>query len=116
MDFTFRYVSAACPELLESEVKIVCEHLNSDARYSALSAHGVRGEAAKMFPSVAISARYLDGRDKIESAIRHLTAATQDINQMPVLSDDMAMIDLDIKMSITLLKDNLEKIRGIKNV
>ena len=116
MDFTCRYVSAACPELLESEVKIVCEHLNSDARYSALNAHGVRGEAAKMFPSVAMSARYLDGRDKLESAIRHLTAATQDINQIPVLSDDVSMIDLDIKMSITLLKDNLEKIRGIKNV
>jgi len=116
MDFTFRYVSAACPELLESEVKIVCERLNSDARYSALNAHGVRGEAGKMFPSVAMSARYLDGRDKIESAIRHLTAATQDINQIPVLSDDVSMVDLDIKMSITLLKDNLEKIKGVKNV
>ena len=116
MDFTFRYVSAACPELLESEVRIVCEHLNSDARYSALNADGVRREASAMFPSVAMSARYLDGRDKLESAIRHLTAATHDINKRPVLSDDVAMIDLDIKMSLTLLKDNLEKRRGIKNV
>ena len=112
MKFNFKYVSNVCPELTETEVNIVLDHLYSDSRYEALNRHGVRREATKLFPFVLGNARHLDGRDKIESAIKALTFASAELNRIPKMSDDIGRTNLDIKMAIHYLSEELANLKG----
>lgn len=107
MDFDFKYVSAACPELMEVEVKIVLDHLRSDSRYDSATKQTVRDLARGLFPSVMRNARYIDGRDKIESAIKALKFASIELNRVPKMSEDMERTDFDIKVVIHYLEEEL---------
>ena len=114
MNFDFKYVSAACPELTETEVKIVLDHLYSDSRYESATKQTVRDLARTLFPAVWSNARYFDGRDKIESAIKALKFASIELNRIPKMSDDIERTDFDIKMSISYLQDELSTLMGDK--
>ena len=112
MNFDFKYVSAACPELTEIEVKIVLDHLYSDSRYESATKQTVRDLARTLFPAVWSNARYFDGRDKIESAIKALAFASAELNRIPKMSDDIGRTNLDIKMAIHYLSEELANLKG----
>ena len=114
MSFDFKYVSAACPELTEIEVKIVLDHLYSDSRYESATKQTVRDLARGLFPSVLNNARYFDGRDKIDSAIKALKFASIELNRIPRMSDDIGRTDLDIKIAINYLQEELSSLIGDK--
>jgi len=117
MSFTFKYVSASCPELTEAEVKVVIENLQTDSRYNSLNEQGVRDFARSLFPHVLNKARYIDGRDRMDYAIRLLKAASNELNKMPTVPDDVGRTDLDIKMAIYYLEEQLHEIvEGKTNV
>lgn len=114
MSFDFKYVSAACPELTEIEVKIVLDHLYSDSRYESATKQTVRDLARGLFPSVLNNARYFDGRDKIDSAIKALKFASIELNRVPKMSEDMERTDFDIKVVIHYLEEELSTLMGDK--
>jgi len=115
MNFDFIYVSKACPELAETEAKIVLEHLWSDSRYESATKQTVRDLASDLFPSVMRNSRYIDGRDKIESAIKALKFATTELNRIPKMSDSIGQTDLDIKIAIRYLENELSSLKGDKS-
>jgi len=115
MNFDFIYVTKACPELTETEAKIVLEHLWSDSRYESATKQTVRDLASDLFPSVMRNSRYIDGRDKIESAIKALKFASDELNRIPKMSDNVGQTDLDISIAIRFLKNELSSLKGDKS-
>ena len=114
MDFDFKYVSAACPELTESEVRVLLEHLRDDARYSSATVPVIRTIARGLFPSIKMNnpVSYFDGRERIEVAIKYLNYAYGILDTIPqqVLTDGTAMTMIDINAAVHYLGEELDKL------
>ena len=48
--WSFKYVSAACPELTKAEIEVLIEQLYSDSRYESATASSIQELAQQMFP------------------------------------------------------------------
>ena len=109
-DLTTEYVSKICPELLESEVKILIDNLLDLYHPSEIYPQVVRVTAKSLFPYVVTTERvvkYLDGRDRIVNAIEFLKAAHNQLNKIPKLSDNCGMAMLEMNQWIHYLNEEL---------
>ena len=113
MSLTKEYVSKACPELLDSEVKILIDNLldlyNPDEIYPQV----VRATAKSLFPYVITSEHvvaYLDGRDRIVNAIEFLKAAHNQLDKIPRLSDNCGTLMIEINSCVHYLTDELREL------
>lgn len=110
MDLTTKYVSGICPELLESEVKILIDNLLDLYDPKNIYPQLVRATARSLFPGVVTTDRvvaYLDGRDRIVNAVEFLRAAHNHLNKMPRLSDNCATLMIEINSCIYHLNEEL---------
>ena len=48
--WSFKYVSAACPELTKAEIEVLIEQLYSDSRYESATKSSIQELAQQMFP------------------------------------------------------------------
>lgn len=113
MSLTKEYVSKACPELLDSEVKILIDNLLDLYDPSEIYPQVVRVTAKSLFPHVITSEHvvaYLDGRDRIVNAIEFLKAAHNQLDKIPKLSDNCGTLMIEINSSIHYLNDELREL------
>ena len=114
-DLTTEYVSKICPELLESEVKILIDNLLDLYHPNEIYPQVVRVTAKSLFPYVVTTERvvkYLDGRDRIVNSIEFLKAAHNQLDKIPKLSDNCGMAMLEINQWIHYLNDELRELEG----
>ena len=107
--FTFQYVSKITPELTQAEVRVLMNNLLDMHHPDDIYALQVRTTASNLFPSIVTSGKllWMDGRERIKSAIRSLEAASAELERVPQSSDDVAMCDLDIKQTIGYLREEI---------
>lgn len=116
--FNFQYVSKIAPELTQAEVRVLMNNLLDMHHPDDIYALQVRTTANNLFPAVVTSGKllWMDGRERIKSAIRNLEAAGAELDRVPQSSDDVAMCDLDIKQTIGYLKEEILKLEAESNV
>ena len=101
-DFDLEYVAKVCPELCKSECEAVRDHVLDTNRPSEIYPAVVKAAARSLFPYQAAPAdnvRFMDGRDKLQEALRHLGHADVWLSRV-VRNDEVAQIQLDIKCAI----------------
>ena len=115
MDLTREYVSKSCPELLESEVKILIDNLLDLYRPDEINPQVVRATAKSLFPYVITTEHvvaYLDGRDRIVNAIEFLKAAHNQLDKIPKLSDNCGTLMIEINSCVHYLTDELRELEA----
>lgn len=113
MNLTAKYVSGVCPELLESEVKILIDNLLDLYHPKEIYPQVVRATARSLFPGIVTTDKvvaYLDGRDRIVNAVEFLRAAHNHLNKMPRLSDNCARLMVEINSCVYHLNEELREL------
>lgn len=115
MDFDFKYVSSACPELTKGEVQILLEQLRADSRYDSATVPSIRELANAMFEGVLKDQKvvHFDGRERIQTAIKYLNHAYDILDTIPnrVLTDGTGMTMIDINSSIHYLGEEVTRLK-----
>lgn len=110
MNLTAKYVSGVCPELLESEVKILIDNLLDLYHPKEIYPQVVRATARSLFPDIVTTERviaYLDGRDRIVNAVEFIKAAHSQLDKIPKLSDNCATLMIELNSCISYLNQEL---------
>ena len=114
MDFDFKYVSSACPELTDGEVRVLLDELRNDARYDSATVPVVRDLANRIFPGILRDEKvaHIDGREKIQTALKYLNYAYRILDSIPerALTDGTGMVMIDINSSIHYLGEEINKL------
>ena len=114
MDLTRTYFEQICPELLDSEIKILIDNVLDLYKPENVYPHAVRVVAKSLFPDIIKSEKvaYMDGRDRIKNAIANLCSAHAELDKIPQtkLTDATGMTMLDIQSSIHYLQEELNKL------
>jgi hypothetical protein len=116
MDLTKTYFEQICPELLESEIKILVDSVLDLYRPENVYPQAVRVVAKSLFPDIIKDEKvvHIDGRDKMKKAIEHLRIAYAELDNIPQskLTDGTGMTMLDINSSIHYLREELSKLES----
>jgi len=116
MDLTKTYFEQICPELLESEIKILIDSVLDLYKPENVYPKAVRVVAKSLFPDIIKDEKvvHIDGRDKLKKAIEHLRIAHAELDKIPQskLTDGTGMTMLDINSSIHYLREELGKIES----
>jgi hypothetical protein len=116
MNLTKTYFEQICPELLESEIKILIDNVLDLYRPENVYPQAVRVVAKSLFPDIIKDEKvvHIDGRDKMKKAIEHLRIAYAELDNIPQskLTDGTGMTMLDINSSIHYLREELGKIES----
>lgn len=116
MDLTKTYFEQICPELLESEVKIVIDNVLDLYKPADVYPQAVRVVAKSLFPDIIKDEKivYIDGTDKIKKAIEHLRIAYAELDKIPQskLTDGTGMTMIEINSSIHYLKEELSNLES----
>ena len=119
MDFDFKYVSSACPELTDGEVRVLLDELRNDARYDSATVPVVRDLANRLFPGILREEKvvHFDGRERIQTALKYLNYAYRVLDTIPerVLTDGTGMVMIDINSSIHYLGEEIDKLEKKSN-
>lgn len=110
MDLTSEYLSKICPELLESEIKVLKDNLLDLHSPDEIYPQVVRVTAKSLFPYIVTNEQvvsYLDGRDRIVNAIEFLKAAHNQLDKIPRLSDNCGMAMIEMNQWIHYLNEEL---------
>jgi hypothetical protein len=116
MDLTRTYFEQICPELLDSEIKILIDNVLDLYKPENVYPQAVRVVAKGLFPDIIKDEKivHIDGRDKLKKAIEHLRIAYAELDKIPQskLTDGTGMTMLDINSSIHYLREELGKIES----
>lgn len=116
MNLTKTYFEQICPELLESEIKILIDNVLDLYKPENVYPQAVRVVAKSLFPDIIRDEKvvYIDGRDKMKKAIEHLRIAYAELDNIPQskLTDGTGMTMLDINSSIHYLGEELSKLES----
>jgi hypothetical protein len=108
-DFNLEYVKKLVPELMEAECQIVMEELLVDFKPNDVYPDAVREYAKRLFPIVMSSkVTYINGRNHVEQARVFVDSAEKCLNRVQVKSDELAQIQLDMKVVIHYLNEELK--------
>ncbi|BCV04462.1 MAG: hypothetical protein CM15mV86_510 [uncultured marine virus] len=124
--WSFKYVSAACPELTKAEIEVLIEQLYSDSRYESATKSSIQELAQQMFPdtyrwkeekkqifltSHQFRALKTEKRRKtkaIQEAVELLQRADQILAEVVVgASDEVARSQLDLRSNIRFLNKEI---------
>ena len=119
MDLTRTYFEQICPELLDSEIKILIDNVLDLYKPENVYPQAVRVVAKSLFPDIIKSEKivHIDGRDKIKEAIEHLRIAYSKLDSIPQskLTDGCGMTMIDVNSSIHYLQEELAKLEEVRN-
>ena len=122
--WSFKYVSAACPELTKAEIEVLIEQLYADSRYESATASSIQELAQQMFPdtyrwrekkkqifltSHQFRALKTEKRRKtkaIQEALELLQRADQVLADVDA-SDEVARTQLELRSNIRFLNKEI---------
>lgn len=100
MTYSIEQIAKACPQLLESEVRIVFEEMNVNKYSACYTDKDVRRLANQLFPLQHNSNVYrFDGKDQLELATKYLDLAIETMSRLPeeMVTDNVGQTILELK-------------------
>lgn len=120
MDLTRTYFEQICPELLDSEIKILIDNVLDLYKPENVYPQAVRVVAKSLFPDIIKEEKivYMDGSDKVKEAIEHLRIAYAKLDGIPQqkLTDGCGMTMIEINASIHYLQEELGKLEEVRKL
>ena len=104
--WSFKYVSAACPELTKAEIEVLIEQLYSDSRYESATASSIQELAGQMFPDI-YRHRKVVTNEYVQEAIELMERSASLLARVPCKSDEISRSEIELKSNIVWLKQEI---------